>query len=667
MTIDYKKKSFDNLASKFPARYRVRTTTYLKGLLEAIAEGDSYTESQVEAIRDNLLVVTASGKHLDRLASLYGVTRGVATGVMDEDFKRIIPLLGNSKKQILHTLQSIVDAIYGPYASHANTTCSSPSPYKILPDATLRVRVDNEEIEIFFKHADFVNPNAATAQEIASVISDRTNGRVIGSVVTNARTGEQFVNIRTHTIGTQGFIQVLGGDAQSALRFPEVRPTRQDIATWNIERYQGTDEMVFTAISGISPGMRAASVITGDIVTIRQDSGFLKENTGSFIVTFVDENSFRVKNGKGLPESGKTQEHVDDFVFYKPNLGNILLASRPATILQTSQRELTVILPVTSPIVKRTLKGGHHFHGGVAQVVSGTSDTMTLGTIQGFPTSGSVLDISNRANKEGVCSNVTSGTINLVDAENWPTSGSVYSPTTRTFYYFSGRSGNSLTGVIPAPTSELAGSPLKYSARYSYDGISGNTLQNVYPNPSNVVGMDVTSIISLDESYYGSFLYDSSSAFSCAENSTYLRETIQQGSSRTVISLEDVSDWPEQGSFVMEFSTKEQEGPIKYLGKVGTQALIIDPGHVFERDHLKGTSIRLVRYLGNYVPRKNGNDYPVYLTGTSQARSLIAQFLSDIVAAGVTLKFVIEVPEQKWAVLPLLYSQNPLDTELATF
>jgi len=664
---DYNQKAFDELVSKFPARYRVRQSVYLKALLGALSEGDGYVNSQVEAVRDNLLVITASGNHLDRLASIYGIVRGQGTGVQDDDFKRLIPVLGNSKKQVIHGLQAVIDVIYGPYASHANSTCSAPAPYAIAANSVLRIRADSDVFEVHFRSSDFANASGATAQEVASAISDRTSGRIVGSVVSNTRTGENFVNIRTATIGSQGFIQVLGGDAQAALRFPQVRLTRQTTATWNVTRYLGTDEMVYTAVSGVSPGMRTASVRKGDIVTIRQDSGFIQSNTGSFEVTFVEEDSFRIKNGEGLPEVGITQDHVDDFVFYRPDLGNVLLSSRPATVVQTAPRELTVILPVTSPIVKRSLKGGHHFHGGAAGAVSGTSNTLTLGSTNGFPQSGSALIISSRASNEGVCSSVGGGVVNLVSGEGWPSSGAAYSPVSQTFYFYSGKSGDTLTGVSPQPAASLAGSPMKYSPRYRYNGIVGTTLQNVYPDPTAAIGQDISGTVELVPDFFGSFLFDKSAPFTCATNGTSLRENVDQGSSRTVVGVGDVSDWPESGYYVHEFSTKEQEGPIRYLGKVGAQALIIDPGHVFERDHLKGTTIRLVRQVGNYIPRTNGDDYAVYLTGTSQARSLVATFLADIVASGVTLKFVIQVPEQKWAVLPLLHSNNPLDTELATF
>lgn len=660
-----KAEAFERLAEQFPKRYRVKTTTYTQGLLKALAEGDGFIDTQVEAVRDNLLVMTASGRHLDRLASQYGVIRGQGTGVQDQDFKKLIPILGMSPKQITHTLQRVIDTIYGPFATHANVTASAPGPYMLRAGSELKVRIDDEVISTYFNASDAANLSSATAQEVATAISNYTRGRVIGSVVTNTRTGAEYVNIRTATIGSQGFIQVLGGDAQSALRYPQVRPTRQAIATWDISRYLGGSEMVFTAISGISPGLKMAGVRVGDIVTIRQDSGFMEANTGSFKVTFVDEDSFRVENGHGIPESSVGQQQIDDFVFYRPDLGNILLYSRPATVLETGNRELTVLLPVTSPIVKRSLKGGHHFHMGLSVVTETTPTTMTMASVSAFEDSGAVHIISSRDHNKGTVSSVSGNTITLVNSEGWPENGSAYSTVTQAFYYYQSKSGNQLEGVSPTPPTTLGGSTVKYSQRHSYTGRTGTLLTGVYPDPSPTLGLEASMAgATHTDGYEGSFLYDPEALFIAAAAGTKVGEIVKQGSSRTVVKTDDVSGFPESGYFVLEFGAEEQEGPIRYLGKVGAGALIIDPSHVFERDHLKGTRMRLVRQVGPYSPRTTGEDLAVYLTSTSPARDLVAQYLRDIIASGIVIKFIINVPGEKWGVLPQLYSSDPMATTL---
>lgn len=662
---DRKKEALDFILAQFPKRYQIKNTTYLYGLMAAIAEGDGIISAQVEAGRDNLITVTATGKNLDILASRYGVIRGQGTGVQDDDFRDLIPILGLSPKQITHTILQLIDTIYGPYASHANITCSRPAPYHIIPGTKLDTVVDGQLLKVYFAASDFLNPLEATADEVATAISNFTKGKIIGSVVTNTRTGDQYVNIRTSTIGSQGFIQVIDGDVQKAMHFPTIRPTRQDIATWQVTRYNGTDQMVYTAVAGISPGLRAAGVKKGDLVTLRLDSGFEVQNCGSFEVTFVDEDSFRIRNGAGIPEGPTLQLHVDDFVFYRPDLGNILLSNRPATVLETGVRELTILIPVTSPIVKRTLRGGHHFHGGITTAISTTTDTITVASTDQFEASGAVHVITSRIDSRGTCSSVSPGIVSLVSSEGWPSAGSFYSATTQTFYYFSGKTGNNLTGVTPQPPASLAGASLKYVERYSYSGIADDTLQNVFPDPSNIEGLEIAIAgATSDPIYPGSFLYDLQAPFIAANAATTLSEKISQGSSTIVLKANDISMFDPTGYFVIEFATGEQEGPIKYLGKVGSEALIVDPGHVYERDHLAGVTLRQVRQIGAAIPRRTGEDLAIYMTSTSPARDLLAQYIQDVVAAGITIKFDIIIPEQKWAILPQLYSTSPIATSL---
>lgn len=658
--------AFDRLLSKFPKRYQVKNTTYLKALLQALAKGDGFIDYEVEAVRDNLLVMSAIGKYLDRLAGQYGVVRGQGSGVQDSDFRKLVPLVGMSPKQITNILNKIIDVVYGPFASHANVTCSLPAPYNFQNGWTLVLSVDGNDQTIKFQSTDFVSIAAATAEEVANAITQRTDGKVIGQVITNVRTGEKFVNIRTATVGAQGFIRVLGGETQSKMRFPLVRPTIAGIATWNVTRVGGTDEMEFLFVSGISPAMKSAGVKTGDYVTIRPDSGFNSANTGSFQVTYADDSKFRIKNPTGIQQLGLPNTYPDDFTFFQARMANILLSNRPATVIETAPNELTIILPVTSPLVKRTLKGSHHFHGGITNVVATTLNTIDLGSSIGFPIAGGAISPSySRNTSKGVVSAITSNTITLISTEGWPTAGAVWSQVTGNFYYYSGISGNILTGVSPSPSSDIINGGCKYSERYSYTGISSNTLTGVYPNPANLLNREVTQgSAELVPDYEGSFLYDLSAPFIAAVESTTISEQIDQGSARTVVQVSNVSAFPEKGYVVFRFGEDTQEGPIRYQAKIGSGAIILDPGHVFKNTHRSGAGMRLVRRVGPYTPRATGEDLPIYLTSTSPARDLIARYLRDIAASGVTVKFEIRIPDQKWEVLPNLYTTLPLDTNL---
>jgi|GEM_PF-5543961 len=669
LELERRAEAFELLASKFPKRYGVKGTEYLRGLLLALSTGDGFIASQVEAARDNLIAVTATGSYLDRRASLYGIVRGQGAGLLDDDFQNIIPKLGLSAKQITNVMLSLIDTIYGPYASHANATAALPEPYALSDQFSLRVRVDDTEQEIVFETADALNVSAATAEELATAVSKKTRGRLIGSVLTNARTGEKFLNIRTSTIGSQGFIQVLGGDAQTKLQFPEIRPVTNAIRSWDVTRYLGTDEMVYTITAGGSPDFKTAGVSRGDFVTIRTDSGFDLHNTGTFKVSFVGGNFIRLVNGNGIPELGVSQNQVDDFTYYRPDLGNVLLSERPAAIVETNARELIVILPVTSPIVKRTLKGGHHFHQGLTNAVGVTSNTVTLGSSAGFdPLGGATRPVISRRASKGIVSSIGATTVNLISAEGWNVSGSFHAANDPSvFYYYEGKSGNQLQNVTPTPESSLAGAPVKYIERYTYTGVSGNDLTGVFPNPTQLLGAELMACGALlVENFPGGFLFDPGAQFINSKNATAIAQDIDQGDVKTLLQVDDVTDFNEEGHFVIEFGTDAQEGPIRYLAKIGTAGIIVDPSHVFQKDHLKGSTIRMIRQIGPYTPKADGRDYPIYTTSTSPARDLLARYLRLIAASGVRIRFEIRIPDQKWDVRTNLYSTDPLATELVT-
>jgi hypothetical protein len=672
LELQRREEAFEYLASKWPKRYNLKGTEYLRGLMEALSTGDGYIKAQTEAVRDNLISVTASGRYLDRRGGLYGVVRGQGTGVLDEDFRDIIPVLGLSPKQVSHVMLQLIDIIYGPLASHANATSAEAEPYALEEGFTLLIRVDDTEVEVEFETDDFSNINAATAEELAIVITNKTDGRVVGSVILDARTGDSFLNLRTSTIGSQGFLQILGGDAQTKLQFPQVRPVTNTIATWDVTRYGGGPEIQYTVTAGVPPDLSAANVSRGDLVTIRSDSGFDEKNTGTFEVTFVGSGYFRVSNGDGVPETGITQSNIDDFTFYDPDLGNILLTNRPAAVIETNPRELIVILPVTSPIVKRTLYGGHHFHQGLTTATATTATTISLGSSTGFDsTGGTIHPTMSRRPSRGIVSSIVGTTVTLIDGQNWPTKGSFKAANVSDYFFFDGRSGNTLTGVTPTPTTDLVGAEIKYNELYKYTSIVADVATGVFPDPTGLENHEVTAaganLVDLtDKNFKGSFLYDSTAQFIASENATTIKETIRQGENRTLLLVDNVSDFDDEGYFVLEFNTEWEEGPIRYLTKVGDGSLIIDPSHIFETDHLEGTTIRMIRTIGPYTPRTDGRDLAVYTTSTSPARDLLASYLRLIAASGVILRFEIRVPDQKWPVLPNLFTTDPLDTELVT-
>ncbi len=742
---DYQNDAYLRLLSKFPKRYKAAAQKYLSGLLQALAVGDGFIDYTVQAVHDNLLVVSATGSYLDQRAGVYGVVRDQATGIQDQDFQRLIPKLGMSPKQIASIMNDILDIVYGPLATRANMTTQASAPYALEDGWNLTLVADHQMYTVKFVTADFLDIAAATAGEVAGAITRGTNGAIVGQVVTDIRNGDQFVQIYDRTIGAQGFLQVTGGSAQPILLFPSVLPTVQGIGTWSVSRVGGGDQMMYTFLSGVSPAMQTSGVKAGNLVTIRSDSGFALANTGTFPVVSATDTEFVVENPAGVPQASVTNGHLNDFAFYQAENANILLASRPATVLEVTPGQIDILLPVSSPLVKRFLAGSEHLHGGISTVVAATSNTLQLGSTVGLAPAGAIARTGARNMATGFVSSITANTITLIDAQGWPSQGALCSGVNNQFYYYQGIVGNTLQNVQPTPfiyaqavdtidtpnitftavapgqlgngiflafngtdtvasvvtawntahpsntvtytglgsvvpTAQtvgpiggisIVGGSADYVERYSYSGINvdGVTLEGVFPDPTNspaLLGNEVLGCgAELSPNYAGSFLYDPKAPFEASNLATPITQEIPQGSSQTVVLVQDAEGWPQTGYVVFGFDREDQEGPIAFSAVIGSEAIILDPSHQFQNTWLPGSPMRLVRQIGPYVPRTDGQDLPVYITSTSPARDAIAQYLADIAAAGVVLNFVINVPSEMWPVLTPLYTTGPLDTSLA--
>jgi hypothetical protein len=662
----YKDQAFLDLASKMPGRYKAKTNRYIKALLSALAVGDGYINSLIPDAMDQLSTRAATGKWLDAIGAKNGIIRSQDSGIGDDVFRKVIPIAGSAPKQVGYTIQKLLDVVYGPYATAANITASIAEPYQLHDGSELSIRVDaNTVTTIIFNTADANSLSAATAEELATAISRKTDGQVIGSVLTDPRTSATYLNLRTATIGSQGFVQILGGDAQSVFRFPHMRETVQVTSNWAVTRSDTADQIEYSLVSGSSLKLIDAGVKRGDFVTVRTDSGFNLANTGTFEVSEVlDQDSFRVFNNAGTPQTA-TNSNLDDFTFFRSDTSNILLYRRHATVFTVSPQKTVIILPVTAPIIRRNLRGGTYFKGGVSTGTAATSTTLDLSNASEFPSSGAIKKMSARNLASSIISSVSSTTISLTSAESFPTSGAVFSSVTRLFYYYSSIVGNTLQGVTPAPDSSIISSEAKYVERYKYTSKTGNTLNGVFPDPTSLAGFDVALCgAAMVAGQPGPFLFDPAAEFTLSSDQTTLSAGINQGDSNTIIRVADCSLFPASGYVVFESNTGAEEGPVQYLGKIGSTSLVISPRTPFSKSHLTGTQVRLVNTIGPYTPRTNGADYAAYITSAAPARDQIQAYIKDLVAENVVLEFVILTPALKFTTPVQYYASSSIATSL---
>lgn len=195
-----------------PPELRASTNPMVNALLRAWASGDDEIMTQLKNANAQLFVKTAEGVFLDRLASNFGVSRPAELGLLDEDFRELIPNLSLKQKQISKSFYDTMDVFWGPTFSRANITSTTVAPFNISVGDTFTIQVDNGtgvQQSVTVVPGDIANNGFATAAEMVRIISKLSG--ITAEVQIDQTTNEERINIRTNTPGTRGSIEVISG------------------------------------------------------------------------------------------------------------------------------------------------------------------------------------------------------------------------------------------------------------------------------------------------------------------------------------------------------------------------------------------------------------------------------------------------------------------------
>jgi hypothetical protein len=211
--------ALDKLIANIPAQpFSPKTNTMLNGVLQAIAEGDQVVRDQLPEFKDQLYVVTADDEYLNRLGQSVGVERPEGVGMVDDDYRDLIPVMSYVPKQIRTGIQELLKIWYGDYAVYANLSSANAENYALSNNQTLLVTTESGSVTITFTTAYFTTIGAATALEVSNAINKQTES-VIASVRIDPITKLNKINLRSNVIGANGWLQVTGGSANGVLGF----------------------------------------------------------------------------------------------------------------------------------------------------------------------------------------------------------------------------------------------------------------------------------------------------------------------------------------------------------------------------------------------------------------------------------------------------------------
>jgi hypothetical protein len=333
-------------------------------VLEALSQGATHLIQNVEAVNDNIYIVSATGRYLDTLLAGRGLTRPENVGLSDDIFRQI-GIEISTRKQIRDLVLSILEIMYGEEFTRATSHSSEFETYALQDGDTLKIQFDDAEVvEVVFSASQFSNINTATAQEVADAITKelRRLGKTGAAFAKDDGVGG-FVTLMSSTVGPASTVKVVGGKAQNKLKFDAIRPTTGLATTqWTLTQQSGG---VIRATWTGGPNPSVGKARKDDYVNI-YGTAFNLVNRGTFTVSkvqggVVGEAYVEFLNPNGIPQV-VVQGNAEAILFFNPTRTTLSSKTTYAAAYQTEARLLEVFIPATTKVVKRDLKGSAHVH-----------------------------------------------------------------------------------------------------------------------------------------------------------------------------------------------------------------------------------------------------------------------------------------------------------------
>lgn len=173
------------------------------------------------------------------------------------------------------------------------------------------------------------------------------------------------------------------------------------------------------------------------------------------------------------------------------------------------------------------------------------------------------------------------------------------------------------------------------------------SLQNGDPRLAHRFHADSTivdgrpSVSSSSPFWPGHFFFDPRRGYSIGISSTRaeLSTPILAGGNYSVLTFDDVSDYPSTGGYItFDFGLESQE-TVRYLTRLNNTQLRVDPFHTFAFAHAASTIVNLSQ-LNSVNPRTDGFDYAIFFLDTGISRQLTDAFLLLLKAAGIIVRVV---------------------------
>lgn len=692
------KTKIDSLLDLLPSTFNARTNPNWSALASAIGGSDQNITDLISLVRQQFFVKTASRPYLDNLAANVGVSRPSAINMDDTEFRQYIPIISYKPKQVKLILDQLLYIFFFAQSTTAYITSGIGQPFALQNGDGFKYLVDELNTEsITFFTGDFTDITNATATEVASAIN-RQAQYSYAIAEYDSVSKNTYVQIFTNTIGAKGSIRILGGIANASFQFNGFNTLAGlgNNTQWTISVIGQDVTMKWTG--GLSPGL--INLLIGDVVILNLPGP--AGNVGSFVITSIDIGSNTITFQNIFAVAGVyTQTASNQSQFLTPKKNVAYLNSSRAMTWETNQGEITIEMPTSPPVVKRSLIGSAHINGAFSTVIATNSSTsVTLNDATNFPSSGNFW-------LQPVEEIIETVSIGVTSTQEWNTrligpELQVYNYTSRVALSTTGdltigttqiNNLASVVGIVKNQQITMAGLP-PYTTVVSVIGTTvnvsqpatasaagetviflGNTLSGITPNlpalavlDSNMAGMAPTgSTVYLTDAIpsslsriNGPYVWDPLNApFVLSADTATIEQNIQAGTIIRLLTLDAANTIPATAGFVVfDYGLNNQEGPIKYLYKPSDNTIIVDPSYTFKFNHSIGSAVQLVESMGPHIMSGLGTEYPPYITDPSQARIVIENILESVTSAGIFVNFLINYPEQLYGLFDVYNEQD---------
>lgn len=592
------------MVKALPSFYNPENNTMLRGLLQSWGLSDDQIAIQLQNTKAQLFTKLGEGRFLDLLGSNVGVDRDPGLGIEDNDFRELIPVLSFFPKQVRKTLIALLDVFWGEGFTRPNINSGNISTFDFGPEGSTTgianfingqklVKGTGTMFSTEISPGDYIKPSGAsgtTYAKVSSVLSD--------TMLELSLPWDSAVSINTSVV--KGPIRTLqyetDGNNNKTIRF---KPN----AFADLTAVTAAELVAF-----INEDVEHSQYLTASVYTdpVLGDKLNLRTNTPGL------QGSIQILGG-------------DANAVTRLNFSLTLQREVKASVLEINPNEVVVVIPSSVPVLRRSLRGSAHLR---------QSKTLL------FSSNKEVFDFSGL------------GASSTLDVE---IDGSLFTVTFTHSSDFVNSASVTAREVALVINSQLTDLEALYRTKEDFKALglrttNGSTDFQVTGGTANAVLGFSTALQEnpdlLDPPFLGSFIFDPDNQnFTVTESQSTLTATVSEGTVQSTLSLADASSFPNTpGSFILNYGKSNQEGPINYNSRPNNSTLLIDASYTFQNTHTSGSTINFVSNQPS-IPRVTGEDYPVFITGTEEAREAAQDLIRNLLAAGVIIRFVINFPE----------------------